>query len=148
MKRDRLQKKNLNLPASGVIEKVKDRLSKYPNINYEEKERSLRVVAYSENGFGVEILDKDSSGEYTVFGHIWHEHLSDENEAINCFMSCLTKRVRLKVIARGTSDVGASIEIFHDGLWSDGSSIGLFNLNFFQKKHVRYLQNDWITPIH
>ena len=68
-----------------------------------------------------------------------------EDQAINCFMSCLTKNVRLKVISRGKKDIGASCEIFRDDKWIGVGFTGLFHLNFFQKKQERFLQNDLIS---
>ncbi len=129
---------------SNFINKIKNILLKYPDVKYREKDGVLTVPAINVDGFDVEIHDKDKAGEYAVFGHIWHDHFSDEEQAINCFMFCLTKNVRLKITSNGKVDTGAAIEKFQDERWVEISRTGIFYFNFFQKKHLRYLQNDLV----
>ena len=63
-----------------VIEEIKQKLKKYPEIKFEEKQHHLMVLPNDENGFHVSI-DVEPN-ECVVSFDAWHEHFEDPKEAL------------------------------------------------------------------
>ena len=127
-----------------IIEKIKERLWKYPQLRYEATEHSVVVYPMSESGFEVSLyLNQDSIEPYNVFFEGWHEAFSSESEALNCFAYCLSSECRLKEYSRGDEPYKWTVEHKREGRWEQNSTTTtLVSVLFWKTKKVRYLQNE------
>jgi hypothetical protein len=126
------------------IEVIKDKLRKYPHVRYEVTEHSVTVFPTSENGFEVSMYvgERPSQERFSVFYNGWHEEFSDEEEALECFAFGLSSDCRLKECRRGSKAYKWTVEFRRDGVWNDGGTTGLIFVQFWKRKHERYLQNN------
>lgn len=125
-----------------LIGRVKEKLKKYPRLNYEETENSILVFPTSDDGFTV-TLDV-SYDDIKVFFNGWHEDFEIEDEALNCFAFGLSTDCRLKEFRRNGKSYQWTLEYKENGEWIADSTTSLFNFAFWQKKSIHYLQNDLI----
>jgi len=126
-----------------VIDEIKSRLSKYPNVRYESTASSISVLPTSDSGFEVGLeVDRDT---FTVFFDGWHEVFDNEAEALNCLAFGLSDECRLKEYRRGSFAYKWTIESLEDGKWLERGTTGLFIFPFWKEPQIRYLQNDLIT---
>ncbi len=125
-----------------AIEKIKEKLQKYPQIKFEEDENSIWVLPASEEGFTVTLdIGYDN---IKVFFNGWHEDFENEEEALNCFAFGLSTDCRLKEFHRNNESYKWTLEYKENGEWIAESTISLFNFSFWQRQTILYLQNDLI----
>lgn len=124
----------------GAIETIKEKLSKYPNLTYEQGERSLTVSP--EDGFSVSLFENNPG--YAVHFEGWHEEFSDQDEALNCFAFGLSDQCRLEIMKRGQFEYKWTLQHLVEGNWVEESSTGLMLVPFWRKKTVVYRQNNVI----
>ena len=126
-----------------TIQKVLDKLKKYPETEYELTENSITVLPKNEKGFPV-TLTVHVGNSFTVAYDFWHEEFENEDEALNCLAFGLSEECRLKLTKRGQQPYKWTVEYYDEGAWREDSTTGLFNLKFWKKSKVIYLQNDLI----
>ena len=56
-----------------MIEQIKKKSSKYPNLDWKHENNSIHV--YSKNGFDVWAVD--NAPDYTIYFSGWHEEITD-----------------------------------------------------------------------
>lgn len=128
-----------------AIEKLKEKLAKYPHVSYSEPHRSISVEPQAPSGFRVS-LEATSNGCYVEFDR-WHEELTSVDEAIDLFGFGLSKACRLAVTYRGSVASKWVVESLHqDGRWVPIYEMGLLLFPFWLGKRTEYKQND-IIPV-
>ncbi len=127
-----------------IVNAIKEKLGKYPNVSYEATDNSITVFPLSDNGFEVTLyVFEQKGGEgFTVFYNGWHENFQTSEEALDCFAFGLTSECRLKETSRGGRAYRWTIEFMEDGEWQEGGTTALFFVRFWNRKHERYLQNN------
>jgi hypothetical protein len=125
-----------------AIEKIKEKLEKYPQINYEETENTISVLPTSDKGFTVSL--EISQSLFKVFYNGWHEDFEDEEKALNCFAFGLSNECRLKEFRRNNKPCKWTMEYKNSEDWIEDSTIGLLIFAVWQKQTIHYLQNDLI----
>ena len=70
---------------NSTIEKVIDKLTKYPDLKYKHTDSELTIEPKDEKGFAVTI--GANHREIVVSADFWHEHFDkdEEEKALNCF---------------------------------------------------------------
>ena len=66
-----------------AIERIRARLSAYPEIKYSEGPNGIEVQPPDNSGFSVGFRIKPTG--FTVNFEGWHEEFTSEDEALNCF---------------------------------------------------------------
>jgi hypothetical protein len=115
-----------------TIQKVIDKLRKYPDIKFTNTDDLITVDPQNDRGFAVTL---DVGGqELVVWADSWHEHFAfgEEDNALNCFAFLLSDACRISVKYRGEEPVSWTLESFKDGEWISDSTIGVFNFKFWQ----------------
>ena len=127
-----------------TIQKIIERLKKYPDVTYSATDDTITVDPKNEKGFSVSI--GVGPRDIIVSADFWHEHfdIDNEDEAMNCFAFMLSDSCRLKVDYRGQKPKRWTIESYEDGNWVGDSTTGLFNFNFWSPTRTEYFQNDLI----
>lgn len=125
-----------------VIDEVKARLAKYPDVRYSESADSIEVQPSDESGFAVGLRVRE--GGLTVYFDGWHEEFESEKDALNCFAFGLSKACRLCVVYRGPTPVRWYMEAWEDGFWVQDSEVGSLLVPFWRPKRVVHKQNDLI----
>jgi hypothetical protein len=125
-----------------VIEEVKTKLSKYPDIKYQVGDDYIRVFPASEGGFEVGLMVLE--GEYKVNFEGWHERFEDKDEALNCLAFGLSTECRIKEYRRGGIDYKWTLEYKENEKWIEYGTVSLIFFPFWRKKAIRYLQNTLI----
>jgi hypothetical protein len=84
-----------------IIEKIIEKLKKYPNVRYTRTDSELTIEPQHRKGFTVSI--HTNHREIVVSSDYWHEHFDcdDDESALNCFAFMLSDSCRLKVEYRG-----------------------------------------------
>lgn len=127
-----------------VIEEIKSRLSKYPDVRMESDASSVTVLPVSAEGFSVALTENLGNG-YTVSFEGWHEEFGDAEEAMNVFALGLSDECRLREYRCGRFPYKWTVEFWEDGQWMEQSTTGLFFFPFWLKSEVRYLQNKLLS---
>jgi hypothetical protein len=127
-----------------VIEEIKSRLSKYPDVRMESDASSVTVLPVSAEGFSVALTENIGNG-YTVSFEGWHEEFEDAEEAMSVFALGLSDECRLREYRRGGFPYKWTVEFWEDGQWMEQSTTGLFFFPFWLKSEVRYLQNKLLS---
>lgn len=122
-----------------TIEKVLQKLQKYPRLSHRVSGDSITIDAPSPNGFSVFLESKD--GTFTVGFDGWHEHFDSESDALNCFAFGLIGKCRLKVCRRGKSEYRWTLEYPSSQGWEEDSTTGLLFYPFWRRPEVIYRQN-------
>jgi hypothetical protein len=125
------------------VEKIKDKLRKYPQARFEATARSITVLPDSEGGFRVSLVQ--DGNEYVVFFNGWHEKFLDQEEALNCFAFGLSAECRLKEFRRGKFAYKWVVEERTEDGWTADSETGRFFFPFWRGTEIRILQNSLIT---
>lgn len=123
-----------------VIEEIKSRLSKYPDVRFTTDDCSITVLPDSAEGFHV-TLTENSSDSFTVSFAGWHEDFADPKEALNVFAFGLSDECRLREYRRGEFAYKWTLESCEDGEWKAESTTALLLFPFWRKVEVRQLQN-------
>jgi hypothetical protein len=127
-----------------VIEKIVNKLRKYPSSRYSRVGNTITVEATDGDGFSVWLTEKKPG--YTVGYDGWHDEFEDEEDALAAFAFGLSDDCRLKVIRRGDSYCAWIVEGKDDeGRWIGDSKTGLLITSFWRKKSIIYRQNRLIT---
>jgi len=125
-----------------LIDNIKTRLSKYPDIRYESDASSITVFPHSPDGFAVTLV-VNGGNVYTISFAGWHEDFEGEEEAHNAFAFGLSYECRLKEYRRGNFAYKWTVEYLDDdGQWKEESTTGLLLFPFWKRSTVRYLQNN------
>jgi hypothetical protein len=134
------------LPLMNVIDEIKTRLQKYPQVKFEIESHQATIFPLDENGFKVTMID--NAPGYTVYFDAWHEEFANAEDALNCFTFGLSDDCRLKITYQGNSpyvwvveEKGENREWF-PCQWIGCNEMGLLAppLFWLKKRHV-YLQN-------
>lgn len=125
-----------------AIEEIKEGLKKYPQVNYTEADNFISVLPASDKGFTVSLeINQDA---FKVFYNGWHEDFDDKGKALNCFAFGLSAECRLKEFCRNGEPYKWTLEYKDGENWTEDSTTELFNVSFWQKQTINYLQNDLI----
>lgn len=124
-----------------VIEKIKERLQKYPHVKFEEDENSISIFPTSDDGFIVTLIFDGAN--FTVHFNGWHENFEVEEKALNCFAFGLSTECRLKEFRRG-EPYKWTLEFEENGNWIESSTVGQYISAFWKKETIHYLQNDLV----
>ncbi len=127
-----------------IIEKIKEKLKKYPHVKFEEREGSITVLPFSDDGFEV-ALYVGKQDAYEVHFNGWHENFSSDSEAFDCFAFGLSEECRLKEYSRGSLPYRWTVEFYRDEEWQEDSTTSLVFFPFWNAKVVRFLQNHLIS---
>lgn len=129
-----------------VLDRVKDKLQKYPHVRYEATKNSIKVLPLSEAGFEVSlcVAEHDSVEPFAVYYNGWHEEFSSEDEALECFALGLSSECRLKEASRGGEVYKWTMEFRRDGEWHHGGTTALVFVRFWSRKSERFLQNNLV----
>lgn len=122
-----------------AIDKIKDKLKNYPQLNCQIEDNTISVEPSSTTGFTVWLIDNNLG--YTVGFDGWHEEFDNEDEALNCFAFGLSDKCRLKVVKRGDKPYSWSVESKENDEWHEDSKTGLIFVPFWKKKSIEYLSN-------
>jgi len=128
-----------------IIQKIQNKLDKYPNLKTEYGDNYAIVYPADENGFKVRLDAGDT--EYTVSYSGWHDHFEDPDEALNCFGFGLSDNCRLKVYLHGDSEYKWKVEYLKNRKWHKDSETGVLFFKFWQKKKIVYLQNKLVKSL-
>ncbi len=128
--------------TSKHIEKILEKLKKYPNTKYVESDDSITIPPQTDTGFHVTFIDNGDN--YIVHFDDWHQHFKDAEEALLCVGFGLSDVCQIKVISRGGFDYHWTVLSLHGGNWVEYSKVGLFLFPFWHAKSIRYLKNDLI----
>ncbi len=127
-----------------VIDEIKRRLSKYPDIQFSSDDCSITVLPVSPEGFSVTVTEMSGNG-YTVFFEGWHEDFEDANEVLNVFAFGLSDECRLREYRRGGFAYKWTLESWEDGDWREESTTAQVFFPFWRKVEVRHLQNKLLS---
>lgn len=122
-----------------VIDKIREKLEKYPVAKFKVKENSITFIPDTEDGFEVRLVAQPN--RYFVSYDGWHEEFEDENEALKCFGFGLSEKCRLKVTQRGRMRYRWLLQINVDNEWRPETETGLIFFPFWLRKSERFLQN-------
>ena len=127
-----------------LIEDIKARLKKYPEVRYESDASSITVDPSSPDGFAATLV-VNATDSYSISFEGWHEDFEDPEEALGIFALGLSDECRLKEYRRGNFAYKWTLEFLEDGRWEEQSTTGLLLFPFWMKKSVRYLQNNLLS---
>src|SRR5262245_36227173 len=127
-----------------VIEEIKRRLSKYPDVQFSSDACSITILPISAEGFSLTVTETSCNG-YTVSFEGWHEDFEDGSEAMNVFAFGLSDECRLRQYRRGGYAYKWTLESWEDGDWKEESTTALVFLPFWRKVEVRQLQNKLLS---
>jgi hypothetical protein len=122
-----------------ALDEIRRRLSQVPQLRYVDEQNTISVPAQAPGGFDVTFSGAEP--EHTVFFEGWHEHFSDSEEAMKCFLFGLSSRCRIKVSRRGGKAHKWTLEAFEDGKWIPYGTTGLLWFRFWLPADTAYLQN-------
>jgi hypothetical protein len=123
-----------------TIEKIKAKLSAYPDVRYSESADQIEVHPRDPSGFTVGLRITPPGG-FTVHFEGWHEEFTSEDEALDCFAFGLSPKCRLAMAFRGDTQIKWVVEAFENGRWTPDSETGLFLQPFWRSARVEYRQN-------
>lgn len=123
---------------STLIERIKEKLTKYPLCKYAATTTSLQTEP-ADGGFSVGV--RIGKGEIVVNFEGWHEHFTAEEDALNCFAFGLSEDCRLEVAYRGDLAVSWTVQSETDAGWVSDSTSGMVLTPFWRSRSVRHLQN-------
>jgi hypothetical protein len=126
------------------IDKIKQKLTQYPEVQYETDSSSITVLPATPEGFSVSFI-VNSQDSYTVHFEGWHENFNDESEALIVFALGLSVDCRLREYSRGNFAYKWIVDFKEDGEWLEQSTTGLLIFPFWRKIRMRILQNRLIT---
>jgi len=126
-----------------VIDEVKAKLAKYPDVQYSETSDSIEVHPVDDSGFAVGL--RVSGERFTVWFEGWHEEFDSAREALNCFAFGLSEECRLSVTYRGAAAVRWVVESRQGGSWVEDSEVGLMIAPFWRQQSVAKKQNHLIV---
>ncbi|HLL60586.1 MAG TPA: hypothetical protein VK338_02625 [Candidatus Nitrosocosmicus sp.] len=131
------------LREDSIIIKIKEKLKKYPHVKYKATDYSIVVYPVNSKGFEVWLsIDSSKGNQYTVSFDGWHEHFTNEKEALNCFALGLSSECRLKAYLKGNQPYKWIMEYKNKNEWIEDSEVGTVPLQFWRTTTIKYLQNN------
>ena len=129
-----------------LINEIKDKLEKYPSLNYSESENRLTIhTPNKETGFDISLyIDIGEYTAYTVAFGNWHGQFDSEEEAGEFVAFGLSSDCRMRELTRGNSPYKWVIESFQNGKWVMEQETGLLFIPFWKKKTEKIYQNSII----
>jgi hypothetical protein len=121
------------------IRNLSEKLSHYPDARCQIEEDRIEVSGDGESEFSVALYD--CGKELIVSYGGWHDHFTDEEEALRCFAFGLSRQCRLKVYSRGEFEYKWTVQSQENGGWQDIDTTGLLFFPIWRKMTVKYLQN-------
>jgi hypothetical protein len=122
-----------------AIQKIKTKLSAYPDVQYSESADGIEV--HPRNQFGFTVGLRITPSGFTVNFDGWHEEFRSEDEALDCFAFGLSPKCRLAIVFRGDTETKWVVEGLEDGAWTPDSETGLLLQPFWRSARVEYRQN-------
>jgi hypothetical protein len=122
-----------------AIERIKERLQRYPQFVYRVSAGKIVVEPPTPDGFTVSLTE--GVGEWLVEFDGWHEHFTSEEEAVNCFAFGLSDQCRLRVSYRGSFPYRWTVEERTGNGWREESTTGLLFFPFWRRRRTVYRQN-------
>jgi hypothetical protein len=122
-----------------TIQKIKTKLTAYPDVQYSESADGIEVHPSDQSGFTVGLRITPSG--FTVNFDGWHEEFTSEDEALACFAFGLSTKCRLAVVFRGDTATKWVVEGLENGVWTPDSETGLLLQPFWRSPRVEYRQN-------
>jgi hypothetical protein len=122
----------------GAVERITERLQRYPELAYRVSGGTITVEPPTANGFAVSLTE--GPGEWVVGFDGWHERFTSEDEALNCFAFGLSDRCRLQVHYRGSFPYRWTVEERTGEGWREDSTTGLLFFPFWRRPRVEYRQ--------
>lgn len=127
-----------------IIPRIKEKLQRYPQVNYKTSEGLLEIPAQTSTGFRVWI--REQGKKITVGFEGWHEEFTDEEAALKCFAFGLSTTCRLRVFRCLGTDYKWQVLVNENGEWVADSETGLLFLTLWLPKRQRVLRNEIISP--
>jgi hypothetical protein len=127
-----------------IIDEIKEKLQRYPHIDYEVTRDWITVLPASENGFEVSLYVGERE-DFVVYYNGWHEDFDTREEALECFAFGLSSECRLKETSRSGSAYRWTMEFLRDGTWQDGGTTSLLFFPCWSRKQETYLQNNLVV---
>ncbi len=115
-----------------AIEVIREKLKKYPQLNYQIEDNTITVEPVSLGGFAVCLIENNPG--FTVGFDGWHEEFESQDEALNCFAFGLSEKCRLKVIKRGNMPTSWTVQSWNGSDWNNESTTGMIFIPFWRKK--------------
>ena len=125
-----------------IIDEIRAKLEKYPQLEVEYTATSVEVKKPCESGFSVSC--HVHGDEYVISFDAWHEHQHTAEDAITLFSFGLSDKCRLAVSKRGQVEHKWSLQSLQESGWADYSTTALFFFPFWKKKSIEYRQNNVI----
>ena len=122
-----------------AIQKIKTKLSAYPDVQYSESADAIEVHPRDQSGFTVGLRITPSG--FIVNFEGWHEEFTSEDEALDCFAFGLSPKCRLVVVLCGDTETKWVVEGFENDAWTPDSETGLLLQPFWRSARVEYRQN-------
>ena len=128
---------------NSTIEKIIEKLKKYPETNFTYTDELITVEPQDEKGFSVTL---GVGREFIVSADFWHEHFDkdEEDNALDCFSFLLSDACRLRIEYKGEKPKKWTLESFENNEWIQDSTTGIFNLKFWAPTRIEYRQNNLI----
>src|SRR5262245_61836077 len=115
-----------------VIDEIKTKLNKYPEIKYKEGADYIVVTPSTEQGFEVG-LSMINDG-YQVNYEGWYERIDTKEGALNYFAFGLSNSYRVKEYRRGGIAYRWTLETKEHDEWVRVGSVGLLFFSFWRKR--------------
>ena len=126
-----------------AIEKLEQKLKKYPHVSYAVEGNSLTIRPVTEDGFLIPLTQEPD--EFTVSFGNWHGHFDTEEEALNYIAFGLSDSCRLREIRRGGKPYKWIVEYKDGGVWHTDYITGWPSFRFWHKKEEVVYQNRVLT---
>ena len=123
-------------PVTNWVETVLAKLDRYDGLTVDFSDTHISVTSQNPNSFDVSI-NADGDAYHVSFGG-WHEHIDDQEEALNCFALGLSEDCRLKVVKRGLMECSWTVQTRENEDWVDYSTTGLIFIPLWRRAHVEY----------
>jgi hypothetical protein len=127
-----------------VINEIKDKLQKYPSLNYEESKNSITIhTPNQDTGFDITLyIDTGEYTAYTVAFGNWHGPFDTEEDALEFVTFGLSKECRMRELTRGNRPYKWIIESYQNGKWKMVQETGILFFPFWKKKTEKIYQNN------
>jgi hypothetical protein len=122
-----------------VIEEIKARLARYPDLDYDATTKCIRVRPRNDDGFSVTLYVRGSQFRVSFEG--WHETFEDAGEALDCFVFGLSDACRLEIEYRGGMATKWAVQSRRGAAWVTDSEVGLLVVPFWRPRRVAHRQN-------
>jgi hypothetical protein len=125
-----------------LADRAAGELRRFRSIPFLREGNAITVDPASPEGFQVSL--SSDGARHLVHFEGWHEEFTDAEQALGCFLSGLTRAVRLRVSRRGGRAHAWTLEVREGEAWKPAGTVGLLFFPFWRRKEVGVLQNRWI----